>query len=110
MSIYSLMTQNPLTHEPAYETTPITNPKNFQYSQYVEHQLIKLFIQNMEHNYYKKYMDEDEIFKQELLKNYELIKQKILQKEIAEELIFTILPYSMHGQTCWKNLAIKIKN
>lgn len=108
VSIYSLMTQNPLTHEPAYETTSITNPKNSQYSQYVEHQLIKLFIQSMENNYYETYMNEDNNFKEELLKNYELIKEKILQKATTPEVIYTVLPYSMQGQTCWRKMAEKV--
>lgn len=110
VSIYSLLTPNPLIHEPAYENTSITNPKNSQYSQYIEHQLIKLFIQSMEHNYYKKFMDEDEIFKNEILRNYELLKIKIAEKAKTPETIYTLLPYSMQGQTCWRKLAEKIKN
>jgi len=108
VSIYSLMTPNPLIHEPAYEKTLSTNPKNSQYSQYIEHQLLKLFIQNMENNYYEKYIKEDPIFKEELLKNYELIKEKILTKATTPEVIYTVLPYSMQGQTYWRRLAEKI--
>lgn len=108
MSIYSLMTENPLIHEPAYENTSITNPKNSQYSQYVEHQMIKLFIENMENNYYTKFAEQDPIFKEELYKNYELIKEKVKQKATTPEIIYTILPYSMQGQTYWRRLAEKL--
>ena len=44
LSIYSLMTDNPLVHEPCFENTSLTNPRNLQYAQYVEHQMIKLFL------------------------------------------------------------------
>jgi len=108
VSIYSLMTPNPLIHEPAYEKTLSTNPKNSQYSQFIEHQLLKLFIQNMENNYYEKFIKEDPIFKEELFKNYELIKEKVLTKATTPEVIYTVLPYSMQGQTYWRRLAEKI--
>ena len=107
LSIYSILTSNPLSHEPCYETSHAMNPKNVQYSDYIEHQLIKLFIQNMENNYYDKYDDE---FKSILLKNYSILKEKVLQRAKEQEIMYTVLPYSMVGSTIWKKMAKTLKN
>ena len=85
------------------------NPKNVQYSDYIEHQLIKLFIQNMENNYYDKYDNDDE-FKSILLKNYNILKEKVLQRAKEQEIMYTVLPYSMVGSTIWKKMAKTLKN
>ena len=101
LSIYSLMTDNPLTQEPCYETSPITNQKNQQYASFVEHQMIQLFFSSMGRNYYEVFM-KDEDFKKTITNNYELLKEKIAKKAIENETIFTLLPYSMNGNTSWK--------
>ena len=104
LSIYSLLTNNPLTHEPSYENTSFTNPRNYQYTQYVEHQIIKLFYNNMKKDYYKIYMTENEEFKETILKNYDIILSKIKEKAQSAEIIFSMLPYSMNGYTSWNKL------
>jgi hypothetical protein len=43
-------------------------------------------------------------------KTYELLKIKVAEKATMPETIYTLLPYSMQGQTCWRKLAEKIKN
>jgi ubiquitin-conjugating enzyme E2 Z len=106
LSIYSLMTNNPLIHEPCYENTRITHPKNEQYIKFIEHQMIKLFIEMYESNYYEKYM-EDEEFKNTITTNYELIKEKIKTKAKEHEILFSVLPYSMNGSTSWKKMSTK---
>ena len=110
LSIYSLMTVNPLTHEPCYETTHLTHPKNQQYADYIEHQMIKLFLEMYNNNYYKKYMDLDDDFKNTIIEHYEKIKEKVKLKAITHEILFTVLPYSMSGTTMWKKLAEKYCN
>ena len=108
LSIYSIITSNPLVHEPCYEGTHATTPKNQQYSDYIEHQNIKLFLQSMERNYYDQF--DDQYFQETLLKNYEVLKRKIEEKAKEQETMYTILPYSMTGSTCWKKLAKSLKN
>ena len=107
LSIFSLITNNPLTHEPSYETTHITNPKNQQYIDYIEHQMMKLFLEMYTNNYYEKYMNLDEDFKNTILKNYECIKEKVKEKAKNHEIQFTMLPYNMNGSTIYKKLAEK---
>jgi len=107
LSIYSLMTNNPLTQEPAYETTTLSNPKNQQYTSFIEHQMVKLFLELYENNYYKKYMEFDEEFKNTITANYELIKEKVKLKAKNHEILFSVLPYSMSGSTNWKKMATK---
>jgi len=104
LSIYSLMTDNPLTHEPAYENTRLSSPKNQQYANYIEHQMIQLFLRLMNFNYYNKYMDLDEEFKKKILENYEIIKKKLEVKSQEHDVTYTMLPYSMLGSTMWKRL------
>ena len=101
------MTNNPLTHEPCYETTHITHPKNQQYSDYIEHQIIKLFLEMYTNNYYKKFIELDDEFKNTISANYEKIKEKVREKAKSHELLFTVLPYNMSGSTVWKKLAEK---
>ena len=98
------MTDNPLVHEPCYENTRLSSPKNQQYADYIEHQMIQLFIKSIQYNYYKKYTDIDEEFKNKILQSYELIKKKIELKTQYHDLVYTLLPYSMNGSTCWKKL------
>ena len=107
LSIYSLMTNNPLTQEPAYELTTLSHPKNQQYAEFVEHQMCKLFLSMYESNYYQKYIEQDDSFKSTIQNNYELIKQKIKEKAKTHEVLYTILPYSMSGSTSWKKMAEK---
>ena len=109
MSIYSLMTENPLTNEPCWENTSLQNPKNLQYAQHVEHQMIILFLTMYEDNYYEKYKNIDNEFKERIEKSYETIKKKVLEKAKAEEqeILFTALPYNMAGSTMYKKLATK---
>jgi ubiquitin-conjugating enzyme E2 Z len=107
LSIYSLITNNPLTHEPSYESTHITNPKNSQYIDYIEHQMIKLFLEMYANNYYEKYMNLDDDFKNTIQKNYELIKEKVKEKAKNHEILFTLLPYNMNGSTMYRKLAEK---
>ena len=104
LSIYSLMTNNPLTHEPCYENTKLLNPKNLQYANYIEHQIIQLFFNLIKNNYYTKYFDLDPEFKTQLLKNYELLKEKVKVKLEEHDVTYTLLPYSMVGSTCWKKI------
>jgi ubiquitin-conjugating enzyme E2 Z len=105
LSIYSLMTNNPLTHEPAYENTSLTHPKNQQYADNVEYRMIKLFLEMYTNNYYKKYMELDDDFKNTILKSYELIKEKVRNKSKNSEQQFTVLPYAMNGCTAYKKIA-----
>jgi len=105
LSIYSLMTNNPLTQEPAYELTTLSHPKNQQYASFIEHQMCKLFLSMYESNYYNKYIERDETFKTTIQNNYELIKEKIKEKAKTHEVLYTILPYSMSGATSWKKMA-----
>ena len=108
LSIYSIITTNPLVHEPCYENTHAAKPMNQQYSDYIEHQMIKLFLQNIANNYYNKFDDED--LKLLLLKNYTILQSKINEKAKDQEIMYTILPYSMMGSTCWKKLFAIAKN
>lgn len=106
MSIYSLMTENPLTNEPSWENTSLQNPKNLQYAQHVEHQMIKLFLNT--YDYYKRFCDIDNDFKKSLDENYNLVKEKIKLKAKEDEKTFIGLPYSMNGTTMYKKLIEKI--
>jgi ubiquitin-conjugating enzyme E2 Z len=108
LSIYSLITDNPLVHEPCFENTSLTNPRNANYALWVEHQIIKLFLDNYNYNYYKKFCDIDEDFKKCLDEKYELIKEKIKLKAKDEEKEFIGLTYSMNGTTIYKKLVEKI--
>ena len=110
LSIYSLMTDNPLTHEPCYEFTKLHTPKNQQYADYIEHQIIQLFVKLIQQNYYKKFTELNEEFKNKLFENYEIIKKKIESKTKHHDVIYTLLPYSMHGSTGWKKLYEFTKN
>jgi len=110
LSIYSLITENPLVHEPAYENTRLTTPKNQQYANYIEHQMIQLFFKSIKYNYYNKYMDRDERFKNKILENYEILKKKVEIKTNEHDVTYTLLPYSMLGSTAWKNLYNLTKN
>ena len=107
LSIYSIITSNPLVHEPCYEGTHAATPKNQQYADYIEHQMIRLFLQSMETNYYDQFDDEE--FQVTLLKNYEIVKRKVCERAKDQETLFTILPYSMVGSTSWKRLAKRTK-
>ena len=107
MSIYSLMTENPLTNEPCWENTSLQNPKNLQYAEHVEHQMIKLFLSMYEDNYYDKYKKLDVEFNNRIEQSYEMIKKKVLEKANNQEILFTILPYNMSGSTIYKKLATK---
>ena len=108
LSIYSLMTNNPLVHEPCFEHTSLENSRNLNYALYVEHQMIKLFIEDYHRDYYKKFCDLDERFKNYLIKSYDLIKQKVVLKAKEDEKIFNGLVYSMNGITQYKKLCEKI--
>ena len=105
LSIYSLMTNNPLTQEPAYENTHLSHPKNQQYAKHIEHQMIKLFLQMYKDNYYKKYIELDNDFKNTIMNNYEIIKKKVKEKSNDNEEQFTVLPYTMNGSTSYKKIA-----
>jgi ubiquitin-conjugating enzyme E2 Z len=107
LSIYSLMTNNPLTHEPCYETTQLSQPKNQQYADYITHQMMKLFLEMYNNKYYEKYMEQDNDFKNTIMKNYELILNKLKIKCETHETLFTVLPYNMSGSTIYKKLAEK---
>ena len=63
----------------------------------------------MENNYYDKYDNDDE-FKSILLKNYNILKEKVLQRAKEQEIMYTVLPYSMVGSTIWKKMAKTLKN
>ena len=102
LSIYSIITSNPLVHEPCYAGTSGTKPLNQQYSDYIEYRNIRLFFQNMENKYYEKYIHED--FKNTLYNNYTILKAKVMEKAAEQEICYTILPYSMTGSTGWKKL------
>lgn len=110
VSIYSLMTDNPLTHEPCYEITRLSNPKNQQYANYIEHQMIQLFLKSMNNNYYNKYMNLDEEFNKKILESYEMLKKKLDIKIQEHDVTYTLLPYSMYGSTSWKKLHELTKN
>ena len=102
LSIYSIITSNPLVHEPCYAGTSGTKPLNQQYSDYIEYRNIRLFFQSMEDSYYDKYIHDD--FQSTLLKNYILLQAKVKERAKEQEIMYTILPYSMTGSTCWKKL------
>ena len=85
LSIYSLLTHNPLSSEPAYETTILTNPKNKEYADYVEYRLAKLFIEQYNNNYYMKFSNNNEDFRICLEKKYHAIKEKIRDKSSIEK-------------------------
>ena len=104
LSIYSVLINNPLNQEPSFENTPLTNIKNTEYAQYVEHNIIKLFIQQYNDNYYKKY-EYDESFKTQIAENYKKIKQKVIHLAKNDEIVFNVLPYSMIGKTMYKKLV-----
>jgi len=108
LSIYSIITTNPLVHEPCYENTHAAKPMNQQYSDYIEHQIIKLFLQNMENKYYEQFDDEDLQLK--LLMNYRILQNKIEEKASEQKILYTLLPYSMTGSTCWNKLLTLAKN
>ena len=108
LSIYSILTSNPLVHEPSYEGTHASTPKNQQYSDYIEHQMVRLFLNNMNTNYYTQF--EDEEFQDTLLRNYTIIQNKVEQRAKDQEILYTILPYSMTGSTCWKKMTKFAKN
>jgi len=101
------MTENPLTNEPCWENTSLQNPKNLQYAQHVEHQMIKLFLSMYEDRYYEKYKLLDDEFKIRIEQSYEMIKKKVLEKANEQEILFTLLPYNMAGSTLYKKLATK---
>ena len=106
MSLYSLMTKNPLQNEPGYETLNENNPKCSQYSDIIEHNIIQLFFK-----LYDSYKKIDDLEFQELLeKNKEKLIIKVLKKAESQEVLYTILPYGMSGVTAWKRLAKVIKN
>jgi len=107
LSIYSLMNDNPLINEPCYETTTLNNPKNLQYAQYVEHQMIKLFLNMYEDKYYDKYKNLDTEFKIKIEEYYTIIKNKVIMKAKDQEILFTMLTYNMSGYTTYKKLATK---
>jgi ubiquitin-conjugating enzyme E2 Z len=109
LSIYSLMTNNPLTQEPCYENTNLSSPKNQQYAEFIEHQMIKLFLEMYNNKYYEKYMNLDDDFKNRINKNYELILNKLKKKTETHEILFTVLPYNMSGSTIYKKLAEKYR-
>ena len=100
LSIYSLLTKNPLQHEPGYENLNEHHPKCSQYSDYIEHNIIQLFFKNYE--IYKK-IDDDE-FQAKLEKSREKLIEKVKRKAKNQELYYTILPYGMSGGTNWKKL------
>ena len=104
LSLYSILTTNPLQHEPSYESVHPTFPKAYQYSKFIEYNLIKLFIQQYKSNYYKIW--DDPIFQSHLTNNIELLKQKILIQSQSQDEIYTVLPYSMQGSTLWKSVKI----
>jgi len=104
LSLYSILTSNPLQHEPSYESILPTFPKAFQYSNYVEHNLIKLFLKQYEYGYYNSW--NDPTFQENLLKNIKCIKEKVFIKAQSQEQIYTLLPYSMVGSTSWKSVKI----
>jgi len=101
LSLHSLMTKNPLQHEPGYESLNESHPKCSQYSDYVEHNMIKLFF-NM-YPIYKKV--EDEMFQTVLEESKNKLIEKVSKKAEYHDILFTILPYGMSGRTHWKELA-----
>lgn len=107
LSIYSLMTNNPLSHEPCYEKTNLSNTLNKHYADVIEHNMVKLFLEMYTNNYYKEYIDEDDDFKKVIEENVKLIKNKIVLKSSDDEKKFTALPYSMVCLTSWKKLREK---
>lgn len=106
LSILSILTKNPLSHEPGYENFNENHPKCSQYSDYVEHNLIQLFFKFYES--YKKVDNEE--FQKQLEENREKLIQKVLKKAEYHEVLYTLLPYGKNGQTSWKKLAKQIKN
>jgi ubiquitin-protein ligase len=104
LSIYSLITKNPLQHEPGYETLNENHPKCAQYSDYIEHNMIQLFFKL--YDSYKKIDNEE--FQKVLEKNKETLIQKVLKKAEQQEILYTLLPYNMSGGTSWKKLAKNI--
>ena len=65
--------------------------------------IIKLFIQQYNDHYYRKY-EYDESFKKQIEENYNKIKQKIAHLAKKDEIVFNVLPYSMIGKTMYKKL------
>ena len=101
VSLYSLLTRNPLQHEPAYEKANEMLPKCLQYSECVEHNLVQLFFRL--YSNYKK-IDDDE-FQTVLERSRELLVKKVAKKSEQQESLYTVLPYAMRGSTQWKKLA-----
>jgi len=101
LSLYSLLTRNPLQHEPIYEKANEMLPKCLQYSEFVEHNLIQLFFRL--YDTYKK-IDDDE-FQTLLENNKKILIEKVIKKAQNQETLYTVLPYAMSGSTRWKLLA-----
>lgn len=101
LSLYSILTSNPLQHEPSFENISPLFPKALQYSKCVEHNLVQLFAKQYNSGYYKKW--DDSTFQTQLENSVQTIRTKVLEK--SEE-VYTQTPYSMYGSTSWKSVKI----
>jgi ubiquitin-conjugating enzyme E2 Z len=111
LSLKALLDSNPLTHEPGFEKVNISEPRALHFSQYVQHQMIQLSLNEFRNRSLFTLCDEDtEEFNSMISYNYRKLKEIIDKKRYSAEVSYTYLPYGMVGKTEWNKLHTNIVN
>lgn len=109
LSILALLDKNPLAHEPAYENGNLFDARHRDYADYVEHQMVKLMVENIQH-FERNPSDHswsffEEVVKEQLPLLKESLRRKITERASAPERLWPSVLYGMSGRSFWKKMS-----
>lgn len=112
LSLLGLLDANPLSHEPAFLSGNLYDPRHRDYADFVEHQMIKLMLQTIqrfeEGNQKHPWLPFQDVVKQELPSLKEQLAKKILKKESHPESLWGNVMYNMSGRSFWKKFVKEV--
>ena len=109
LSILGLLDNNPLAHEPSFQSGTLQDEKHREYAEYVEHQIVCLMLKtierfsHMEANHPWKQFQE--IVVEQLPSLERLLANKITKKSQMPEVFWGNVVYGMGGRSHWSKLA-----
>lgn len=106
LSILALLDKNPLAHEPAYASGTLLDARHRDYSEFVEHQMIRLMLHSLKQ--FEKnpqghlWQDFEDVVKEQLSSLKETLANKICQRYLHPEKLWSSVLYGMGGRSYWK--------
>lgn len=110
LNLQSLLDENPLANEPAYEKGTLRDYRHKAYAEAVEHQVVAYmatlfsFIEKKQEGYWTPFLEE-------IIELYPDIREKMIQRcEDREEKTWNNLSYGMSVQSHWKELKERFQS